>query len=198
MKTHHKFLKSFFDYFCSITLLIVFFLFIIILIILASISTNSCGVFTQIRVGYKGKLFKIYKIRTMKSSKNKSTITLDKDKRITRFGYYLRKTKLDELPQLINIIKGDMSFVGPRPDVPGYADLLTGHSRLILTVKPGITGPAQLHYSNEAQILSKQSNPELYNKTVIWPQKVALNLDYVKNYTIFKDFQYLVATIIKI
>ena len=150
MKNHHKILKGLFDYTLSIILLIISSFVIILMIILATISTKKIGVFSQKRVGYKGRLFKIYKIRTMKSSSNKSTITLYEDERVTKFGTFLRKSKLDELPQLLNIVNGDMSFVGPRPDVQGYADKLEGEDRIVLDVKPGITGPAQLYFKNES------------------------------------------------
>ena len=194
MKNHHKILKGLFDYTLIILLIISSFV-IILMIILATISTKKIGVFSQKRVGYKGRLFKIYKIRTMKSSSNKSTITLYEDERVTKFGTFLRKSKLDELPQLFSILKGDMSFVGPRPDVQGYADKLEGEDRIVLDVKPGITGPAQLYFKNESKILSNQINPELYNKTVIWPKKVSINKAYIKNYTLLADFKYIYKTI---
>ncbi|PSG90256.1 sugar transferase [Aurantibacter aestuarii] len=195
MKNHHKILKELFDYALAISLLMGLFLPIILLIVLATIDTKRFGLFEQKRVGYKGKLFKIHKIRTMKRSDNRSTITLYKDKRITKFGLFLRNYKLDELPQIFNILKGDMSFVGPRPDVQGYADKLEGEDRIVLDVKPGITGPAQLYFKNESKILSNQINPELYNKTIIWPKKVSINKAYIKNYTLLADFKYIYKTI---
>lgn len=122
-----------------------------------------------------------------------SSIT-NKEMKITRWGAFLRKYKLDELPQLINILKGEMSFVGPRPDVEGYADLLTDSDRIILSVKPGITGPAQIKYKNEEKILSSQENPQQYNDRVIWPDKVKINKDYVENYSFKRDLQFLIKT----
>ena len=113
----------------------------------------------------------------------------------TRFGAWLRRTKLDELPQIINVLKGDMSWVGPRPDVPGYADLLSGEDAVILMVKPGITGPATLKYRNEDEILLKQPDPLTYNDTVIWPDKVKINKEYIRNWSLRKDIGYLWASV---
>ena len=114
---------------------------------------------------------------------------------IALIGSILRKTKIDELPQLWNIITGTMSFVGPRPDVPGFADRLEGSDRLILQVRPGITGPAQLFYKDEENILSKQVNPQRYNYRVIWPHKIAINRKYVETYACSKDIIYILKTI---
>ncbi|MGM0760450.1 MAG: sugar transferase, partial [Thermodesulfobacteriota bacterium] len=104
--------------------------------------------------------------------------------------------KIDALPQLINALKGDMSFVGPRPDVPGYADLLEGEDRVILSVRPGITGPATLHYRDEEALLAEQDDPEAYNRDVIWPDKVRLNREYVENWSFRKDLQYIWQTVV--
>ena len=124
-----------------------------------------------------------------------SNVTTDRDPRITKIGRFFRKTKIDELPQLINVLKGDMSFVGPRPDVPGYADRLQGEDRIILSVKPGITGPATLKYKNEEEILAKVDNPEKYNDEVIWPDKVRINKEYIKNWSLKRDIIYILKTI---
>lgn len=127
--------------------------------------------FKQTRIGKEGRPFTIYKLRTIPKGKIQPNA----------WGRFLRKTKLDELPQIINILKGEMTWVGPRPDVPGYADQLKGEDRIILTVKPGITGLASLKYRNEEQLLAQQSNPLQYNDEVIWPDKVRINKWYVKN-----------------
>jgi len=124
-----------------------------------------------------------------------STITSLDDIRITKIGYFFRQAKIDELPQLWNVLIGQMSFVGPRPDVPGYADKLKGSDRVILLVRPGITGPAQIFYKNEGKILSKQSNIRKYNDNVIWPNKVRINLKYVKNQSFWGDILYIWQTI---
>ena len=131
-----------------------------ILITLATISTKKFGLYKQKRIGFKGKPFVMYKIRSMRISEDMTQITLKNDHRITLFGHFLRQHKLDELPQLFNVFKGDMSLVGPRPDVAGYADALTGKDRVILDVRPGITGPATLKYKNEEALLLEQEDPQ--------------------------------------
>ncbi len=123
-----------------------------------------------------------------------TTVTSSKDPRITKFGQFLRRTKLDELPQLWNVLKGDMSLVGPRPDVSGFADQLTGEDRIILSIRPGITGLATLTFRKEEELLANQKNPERYNREVIWPEKVRLNKLYIKKYRQQLDFEILVKT----
>lgn len=169
---------------------------IIFAALLATLDTRRNGFFTQERVGRGGKLFKVIKIRTMRDSPSfVTTVTTKNDPRITALGEFFRRTKIDELPQLINVLCGDMSFVGPRPDVPGYADALSGEDRIILNVRPGITGPATLKYKNEEEILAKQSDPETYNAEIIFPDKVRLNREYVVNYNFRKDIGYILKTI---
>ncbi len=126
---------------------------------------------------------------------NNYTTTIN-DPRVTKIGRFLRKTKLDELPQLWNVLIGDMSLVGPRPDVPGYADKLKGEDRIVLTVRPGITGPASLYFKNEETLLAKQNDPKRYNDEVIWPQKVKINRNYILEYSFKKDLMYIFKTII--
>ena len=116
------------------------------------------------------------------------------DLRITRSGRVMRKLKIDELPQLVNVLLGQMSLVGPRPDVPGYADVLTGDDRLMLSVRPGITGPATLAYRHEEELLASVPDPETYNREVLWPDKVRLNCAYVLDWSFAKDLGYLLAT----
>lgn len=168
---------------------------IICMLIISTIDTKEFGLFTQNRIGKEGKIFKIYKIRSMIGVQENWITT--KSHQITKFGAFLRKYKLDELPQLLNILKGEMSFVGPRPDVLGYADQLKGEDRIILTVKPGITGPAQLKYRREEEILSKVEDSVWYNDHVIWPDKVLINKEYVKDWSFKKDICYIIKTIIK-
>jgi lipopolysaccharide/colanic/teichoic acid biosynthesis glycosyltransferase len=164
--------------------------------VLASIDTRSSGFFLQKRVGYRGRIFRLIKLRTMRhESFPGSTVTTADDRRITRLGRFWRRTKIDELPQLLNIIAGHMSFVGPRPDVPGYADNLEGEDRIILEVRPGITGPATLKYRDEENILAAQGDPQRYNDEVIYPDKVRLNKEYVKNYSLCKDVHYIFRTL---
>ena len=114
--------------------------------------------------------------------------------RITRVGRWLRRTKIDELPELLNIFVGDMSFVGPRPDVAGYADKLEGDDRRLLTMKPGLTGVASLKYRNEEDLLAAQPNPQEYNDKVIWPDKVRLNLLYMERQSLWLDVKVLICT----
>lgn len=160
--------------------------------ITASIGTKSNGFFLQRRVGRNGQIFNIIKLRTMLVIDGiDTTVTTRDDPRITPLGKILRRFKLDELPQLFNIIIGDMSFVGPRPDVPGFADKLEGTDRLILSVRPGITGPATLKYRNEETILTELDDPEAYNRHVIYPDKVRINLEYIHNWSLQKDIRYL-------
>jgi lipopolysaccharide/colanic/teichoic acid biosynthesis glycosyltransferase len=189
--------KRSFDIFFSFLGLLIFLIPILILVFISTISFKKIGLFRQVRIGMNGKSFWIYKIRTMGGEVENDTITVDKDPRINRFGGYLRRTKLDEIPQLWNVLIGDMSFVGPRPDVPGYADTLTGHDRLILTVRPGITGPATLKYRNEEQILAGQKDPVQFNDQIIWKDKIEINKDYIKNWTFRNDIRCLIDTLFR-
>jgi len=151
--------------------------------------------FRQVRIGQYGRRFVMVKFRTMTGDEENSVSVLDSS-RTTRVGEVLRRTKLDELPELWNILIGDMSFVGPRPDVPGYADKLVGDDRVILKLKPGLTGVASLKYRNEDEILSQQSNPQEYNDTVIWPDKVRLNKIYYQKQTLWLDLKIILFTAI--
>ena len=162
----------------------------------ASLDTRQNGLFRQSRVGRHGRLFTVLKLRTMRGGRGGgSTVTAAGDPRITRLGAWLRKTKVDELPQLVNILLGQMSFVGPRPDVPGYADRLEGEDRIMLTVRPGITGPATLKYRDEERLLAARADPVHYNDTVIYPDKVQINRSYVREYSFRKDLRYLFQTL---
>lgn len=153
--------------------------------------------FTQKRVGRNGKLFTMYKFRSMTVSHSGSSISVAGESRITPLGAVLRKYKLDELPELWNVLIGDMSFVGPRPDVPGYADKLDGEDRLVLKLRPGITGPASLKYANEEEILAQVANPQQYNDEVIFPDKVKINLDYYYNHTFIGDIKLIFQTVFR-
>lgn len=154
-------------------------------------------IFRQQRVGRHANLFTMYKFRSMTVSHSGSSISVAGESRITSFGAILRKYKLDELPELWNVLKGDMSFVGPRPDVPGYADKLDGNDRLILELRPGITGPASLKYANEEEILAKVDDPISYNDNVIFPDKVKINIDYYHNHTFFGDIKLIFQTVFR-
>lgn len=154
-------------------------------------------IFKQRRVGQYGRLFTVYKFRSMKvAGGGQTSIASNEEDRITPLGKKLRRYKLDELPELWNVLKGDMSFVGPRPDVPGYADKLVGRDRDILKLKPGITGPASLKYRQEEDLLSSVDNPQEYNDKVIYPDKVRLNLYYLEHYSFLKDIEMIVCTVL--
>ncbi|WP_303070955.1 sugar transferase [Bacteroides nordii] len=153
-------------------------------------------IFKQKRVGQYGRLFTMYKFRSMTVSHSGSSVSIKGESRITPLGAKLRKYKLDELPELWNVLIGDMSFVGPRPDVPGYADKLTGEERRILLLKPGITGPASLKYRNEEELLAEQENPQEYNDKVLFPDKVRINIEYLENWSFWYDIKIIVYTVL--
>lgn len=180
-------LKRIFDLLFSIVGLLFFGWMILLVLLIASMDTRSFGIFTQTRIGQNGKKFKIFKIKSM----------LDGNKSISKCGYFLRKKKLDELPQLFNIILGHMSFVGPRPDVAGYYNSLQGEERLILKLKPGLTSEASLKYFDEEFLLQQQENPKEYNDTVIFPDKVKLNLDYYYNNSLLGDIKIIYKTLLR-
>jgi len=152
--------------------------------------------FKQKRVGRNGKLFTMVKFRSMTVSHSGSSVSVAGESRITPLGAKLRQYKLDELPELWNVLTGDMSFVGPRPDVPGYADKLEGNDRRILQLRPGITGPASLKYRHEEELLAQVDNPQEYNDTVIYPDKIRINLYYLDHYSFVKDIQMIVCTVL--
>lgn len=152
--------------------------------------------FTQQRVGRHGKLFTMHKFRSMTVLHSGSSVSVAGEARITPLGAKLRKYKLDELPELWDVLIGNMSFVGPRPDVPGYADQLKGDDRRVLELRPGITGPASLKYRDEEELLAKVDNPIEYNDTVIYPDKVRINLYYLDHYSFAKDFQMILCTVL--
>jgi len=153
--------------------------------------------FIQKRVGKEGRLFRMFKFRTMTKNDGKNSVSVRGDSRITKLGGILRKYKLDELPELLNILVGQMSFVGPRPDVPGYADMLKSEDRKILQLRPGITGPATLKYRNEEELLATVDDPIKYNDEVIFPDKVRINLEYYYKNNVWIDIQIILATIFK-
>ena len=179
-------LKDIFDIVCSFLGLL--FLWPVLLIVAILIKIKMPGgpvIFKQQRVGKNAKLFTMYKFRSMTVAHSGSSVSVAGESRITPLGAKLRKYKLDELPELWNVLKGDMSFVGPRPDVPGYADKLEGEDRLILKLRPGITGPASLKYANEEELLAQVDDPIKYNDEVIFPDKVKINLEYYYNHTLW-------------
>ena len=191
-------LKRTFDIILSIFAIFLLFPSFLVVSFLIVIDSGFPKFFLQKRIGRDAKEFNIIKFRTMKKNNENITITVSDDSRITRIGKYLRKTKIDELPEILNVLFGQMSFVGPRPDVKGYADKLKGANRKILALRPGITGPASLKYYNEEYILSQKSNPKKYNDEVIFPDKVKINMDYFHNRSFFLDLKIIFATIFRI
>ncbi len=196
-KTPDHLLKYLFDRLLSLVSLVILCPVLIMIAVLIKLTSRGPVFFIQKRVGKDGKLFKIIKFRTMTANDGSNTVTARNDRRITPFGGFLRKWKLDELPELINILTGEMSFVGPRPDVPGYADLLTGDDRRILTLRPGITGPASLKYYNEEEILAGVDNPREYNDQIIFPDKVRINLRYLERCSLPEDIKIIFYTILR-
>lgn len=188
--------KRAFDLILSALGLLVAWWLILLAWVAASIDTRSNGFFIQKRVGRHGKIFRVVKLKTMRPIASfQTTVTRRGDPRITPLGIFFRRTKIDELPQLWNVLLGDMSFVGPRPDVPGFADQLQDEERAMLSIRPGITGPATLKYRNEEEILAAQVDPEAYNRDVIWPDKVRINLDYIHDWSLRRDVQYIFQTV---
>ena len=179
--------KRTFDFLFSLIGLLLFGWFILILIIVAFFDTGN-GLFLQIRIGQYGRPFTIFKIRSLHTRTHN----------ISRYGKFLRFTKLDELPQLLNIFLGDMSFVGPRPDVPGYYDTLEGEYRKILELKPGLCSYAALKYYNEEALLKKQTDPLKYNDEVIFPDKVRMNLEYYYTKSFGGDLRIIFETVLKL
>ena len=192
-------IKRTFDLISSFIGIIILMPLLIILGLFVKFSSSGPILFKQQRVGRYGKLFYMIKFRTMfVQQESNSSVSVKGDKRITKIGAFLRKTKLDELPELWNVFIGEMSIVGPRPDVPGFADTLKGDDRKILTLRPGITGPASLKFANEEQLLAKVKDPEEYNRTVIFPEKVRLNLKYYHENNFIIDLRIIFATLFRI
>ena len=171
--------------------------FFIILPLVIRIDSEGPVFFRQKRVGKDGRLFTICKFRTMLANDGSNTVTSENDSRITCVGSFLRRWKLDELPELFNVLVSDMSFVGPRPDVPGYADKLENEERKILLLRPGITGPATLKYLDEEKILSQMANPREYNDEVLFPDKVRINLKYLERFSFAGDLRIIYHTLIR-
>ena len=191
-------IKRFFDLTSSFIGILVLLPLMLIISIVIKLDSKGPVFFKQKRVGKDGKLFTMIKFRSMSIvQKSKSTVSVKGDVRITKVGAFIRKYKFDELPELWNVLVGQMSIVGPRPDVKGFADELQGEDRLILELRPGITGPASLKYANEEELLSHQENPEKYNNEVIYPDKVRINLDYYYNQNLILDLKIIFATIFR-
>ena len=203
-------LKYLFDRIFSLLGIIILSPVMLVVAVLIRVKMGSPVLFKQERVGKDGKLFTIFKFRTMEEGQDEFSISMTGDQRILPLGIKLRKYKLDELPQLWNVLKGKMSFVGPRPDVPGYADLLQGNDREMLKLRPGITGPASLKYRNEEDLIadyvkqakaqgdsrSEQDIALWYNDNVLWPDKVRINCYYASHYSFLKDIEMIFCTVL--
>ncbi len=194
------FAKRLFDILFSIIGLLILAPFFIIISLIIMLESRGGIFYLQSRVGLKNIDFKLYKFRTMYiDSDKKGLITIGmRDSRITRVGFYLRKYKIDELPQLLNVLFGTMSFVGPRPEVRKYVDKYTDTQMQVLQVKPGITDYASIEYSNENELLGNSNEPELLYINTIMPHKLDLNLKYIKNQGLITDFKLILRTIKKI
>lgn len=198
LRGHWVAIKRGFDFLASAVALFLTFPVIVLAWIAASIDTRNNGFFVQQRIGRGGVPFWLVKIRTMRTIPEiGTTVTCSDDARITPLGRFLRRWKIDELPQFWNVMVGDMSLVGPRPDVPGYADRLEGVEReVILSVRPGITGPATLAYRNEEELLALQPDPQRYNDEVVFPDKVQINIRYLQSWRFSNDIRYIWKTIV--
>lgn len=189
-------IKWIFDRLVALLGIIVLGWLIVVIAVCIRVKMGSPVFFRQKRVGREGKLFTMVKFRTMTTDHGGNSVSVAGENRITPFGAKLRRLKLDELPELWNVLVGDMSFVGPRPDVPGYADSLTGSDREILQLRPGITGPATLKYRNEEILLASKPNPRQFNDEVVFPDKVRLNLLYLHHHTFCGDLKMIIATVL--
>ena len=191
-------IKRIFDIVASFIGLVFLSPILIIIVLLIKLCMTGPVLFCQERAGRHGKPFIIYKFRTMIANQGSSTVSVKGESRITSFGALLRKYKLDELPELWNVLKGDMSLVGPRPDMPEYAGKLTDEERSILTLRPGITGLATLKYAKEEELLATVPDPQLFNDEVLWPDKVRLNLEYYRNRSFIGDIRIILQTLFRI
>lgn len=184
-------MKRIFDLLLSFIGIIILLPFYLIISLLILLSGKGGILYKQERVGRNGVIFKVFKFRTMRpDSFSKGALTVgSRDPRITAIGYYLRKYKLDELPQLFNVLFGDMSFVGPRPEVKKYTDLYTTEQKKVLSVRPGITDYASIKFRNENDLLAESDDPEKLYIDEIMPEKLDLNMKYIQDNTVFKDIK---------
>lgn len=180
--------KRVFDIVLALIITVLFSWFLIILWLIAIVDTRTNGIFIQERIGQFGGKFEIFKLRTIQ-------IFPTEKSSVTKVGQLLRKYKLDEFPQLFNVLKGEMSFVGPRPDLPGYYDLLEGENRKIVELKPGLSSPAALKYYNEEDLLAQQKDPLWFNDNVIFPDKVQLNLNYYYHRSFWGDIKIILKSV---
>lgn len=185
-----------FDVILSFIGLLILSPFLLIVYLLIRLESKGGGFYAQTRTGKGGKPFQLYKFRSMRiGSDKKGLITVgEKDSRITKMGYFVRRYKIDELPQLWNVLKGDMSLVGPRPEVKKYTDMYYDEQKKVLSIKPGITDWASIKYVDENRILGEAENPDETYVKVIMPSKIALNMIYINNHTLKEYFKIIFAT----
>ena len=190
-------IKRIFDFTVSLIGIVIISPILLVISILIKLDSKGPILFKQIRVGKNGKPFKIFKFRTMvvDAEKKGMQITVGRDSRITKSGHILRKTKFDELPQLFNVLTGEMSFVGPRPEVPRYVEMYDENQKNILKVRPGITDLASIEYRNENDLLAKSLDPEATYINEIMPKKIELNIEYLKNMSVLYDIKLIIGTI---
>lgn len=189
--------KRLFDLVVSLVALVLLSPVLLLVAVLVKISSKGPVFFGQVRVGRKEKPFTIWKFRSMcfRAEELGPPVTASGDPRITRFGAILRQSKLDEVPQLWNVLKGDMSFVGPRPELPCYVVGYSTEQRRVLAVKPGITDLASLHYREEERLLKNSNDPERYYRETILPHKLALNLQYIERISLLQDLALILSTV---
>jgi len=192
--------KRLFDIVASAIGLLVLWPVFLVIAVLIKLEDGGPVFYRQERIGYKGRPFKIWKFRTMVVNADKlgKPLTVGRDPRITRVGYWLRKFKLDELPQLLNVLLGEMSLVGPRPEVPQYVALYNPEQRKVLDLVPGITDPASIKFANEAELLAEASNPEKFYIEHIMPTKIRLNMEYASHATLWSDILVILKTLVRI
>lgn len=193
-------MKRLFDFFLSALGLALLWPIFVVIALLIKIEDRNGVFFRQKRIGRGGEPFFIWKFRTMvpDAERQGKSLTVGRDQRITRVGHWLRKTKLDELPQLINVLVGEMSFVGPRPEVPTYVDNYTPQQRRVLDLLPGITDVASVRFADESELLAKVDDPERYYRDEIVPQKISLNLSYASQATIWTDMLVILRTFVRL
>jgi len=194
-------MKRLIDIIFSLSGIVILFPVILIIMLCILFSMGLPIFFIQKRVGRSEEIFRLIKFRTMINIQKKETITsvtTSNDPRITKLGRFLRKSKIDELPGLFNVLIGHMSIVGPRPEVEEYISSLNEYEKIILSVRPGLTSPASIKFVNEEKILSHQKYPERFNKEFLYPEKTKLNIDYVNNYSIWGDIKIMLLTILKV
>lgn len=189
--------KRSFDIFCSLIGLALFWPLFALIAVLILWEDGSPVFFRQERVGFRGRLFRMLKFRSMSATPHSDgkMLTVGKDPRITRVGHYLRQLKIDELPQLINVLKGEMTLIGPRPEVPFYVAMYTPTQRKVLDLVPGITDPASIRFRHESEVLSRSPDPEATYVEEIMPQKIRLNLEYAKSATFLSDIVMILKTL---